>query len=253
MENLLSAQRASINWLEISTSLKKPIEECKTVWNEIVKNNQEKYQGIIETQQKNEKQESPVHKLKRNESWTEEEDKTLFELYKKHGSSWTLIASAFHGKSESNVKNRFYSTLRRITRMKLKECKNPEEAKECKQNILNYVDEAINYGHNCFNKRGRPKKSQEIPEDSQRPISEVPQDLPPPLPVLPKPEINLTSPTYKAVVSLAEPRRNFGNESLSGIHENSTTISKEVNDAIIDLLNAQQKVINLLFEQLKRK
>lgn len=47
--------------------------------------------------------------------WTKEEDELIFELYKKHGSSWSRIAKLVPGRTENSIKNRFYSTLRRLT------------------------------------------------------------------------------------------------------------------------------------------
>lgn len=91
--------------------------------------------------------------------WTEEEDVKLFKLYKEKGSVWSVIAKDFKGRTENNIKNRFYSTLRRIARKKAKESFSETFINKCKQNLLNYIDDAIEYGHHCFNKRGRPRKS----------------------------------------------------------------------------------------------
>lgn len=91
--------------------------------------------------------------------WTEEEDRKLFTLYKQEGSAWSTIAREFPGKTERSVKNRFYSTLRRIARKKNKSTKCSDKSMFHKHNILSYVDEAIEYGHNCFNVRGRPRKT----------------------------------------------------------------------------------------------
>ena len=52
--------------------------------------------------------------IKRGE-WTDEEDELLFNLYKKFGSAWSKIAKHFRGRTENNIKNRFYSTIRRLT------------------------------------------------------------------------------------------------------------------------------------------
>eukprot|EP00826_Nyctotherus_ovalis_P004765 TRINITY_DN11050_c0_g3_i2.p1 TRINITY_DN11050_c0_g3~~TRINITY_DN11050_c0_g3_i2.p1 ORF type:complete len:143 (+),score=18.30 TRINITY_DN11050_c0_g3_i2:685-1113(+) len=66
-----------------------------------------------------------------------------------------MLAKYFEGRTEKNIKNRFYSTLRRIARKKGRNQKNPDAIKP---NILDYVDDALEYGHSCFSKRGRPKK-----------------------------------------------------------------------------------------------
>lgn len=89
--------------------------------------------------------------------WTEEEDIKLFSMYKTEGSRWAVIAKSFKGKTKDNVRNRFYSTLRRIQRKKLKEAK-VGGAANAKKGLLEYVDDAIKFGHYCFCKRGRPRK-----------------------------------------------------------------------------------------------
>jgi hypothetical protein len=86
--------------------------------------------------------------------WTEEEDIKLFQMYKEFGTRWAVIVKYFKGKTKDSLRNRFYSTLRRIAR---KKCKDGPTSVRTK-NLLELVDDAIKYGHNCFCKRGRPKK-----------------------------------------------------------------------------------------------
>ena len=47
-------------------------------------------------------------------AWSTTEDAHVFDLYARLGAKWTLIANEFNGRTENSVKNRFYSTLRRI-------------------------------------------------------------------------------------------------------------------------------------------
>lgn len=104
---------------------------------------------------------SATSRVKSQIKWSEEDDKKLFTLYKQKGSLWSLIARKFDGRTESDVKNRFYSTLRRIARKKTKDMKACDRvnSNKIKHNILDYVDEALEYGHTCFSKRGRPRKT----------------------------------------------------------------------------------------------
>jgi hypothetical protein len=47
-------------------------------------------------------------------NWTSVEDFMIFKSYKEYGSKWARIASFLKGRTENSIKNRFYSTLRRI-------------------------------------------------------------------------------------------------------------------------------------------
>jgi hypothetical protein len=47
-------------------------------------------------------------------NWSAKEDYNIFYLFAEYGSKWSKIAMHFPGRTENSVKNRFYSTLRRI-------------------------------------------------------------------------------------------------------------------------------------------
>lgn len=47
-------------------------------------------------------------------NWTAEEDAMIFKLYNKHGPRWSVISKMIDGRTENSVKNRFYSTIRRL-------------------------------------------------------------------------------------------------------------------------------------------
>lgn len=95
--------------------------------------------------------------------WTEEDDQKLFMLYKEEGSHWSVIAQHFLGLNENQVKNRFYSTLRRLATKKALSNPNGEQfVKTKKKDLIEFVDEAILYGHSCRSKRGRKRKQRPI-------------------------------------------------------------------------------------------
>lgn len=46
--------------------------------------------------------------------WSEEEDALIFQMYQKLGPKWTIIAKCLEGRTENSIKNRFYSTIRKM-------------------------------------------------------------------------------------------------------------------------------------------
>jgi hypothetical protein len=47
----------------------------------------------------------------RDKSWTAEEDEQLVQLQEKMGNHWSRIASAMKGRTDNQVKNKWYSTV----------------------------------------------------------------------------------------------------------------------------------------------
>ncbi len=94
--------------------------------------------------------------------WTEEETQKLLMLYKVHGSRWSMIALRFPGRTENDVKNRFYTTLKRVaTRAQLEDpLRFTSSFIKCKTNLVQFVDAAIMYGQLLPSKRGRKKNSE---------------------------------------------------------------------------------------------
>ena len=116
--------------------------------------------------------------------WTEDEDRRLFILYKSLGSKWSLVAKELPGRSENEVKNRFYSTLRRIATKKSQG--SSSKVQQRKATLLQYVDDAIEYGHSCSSKRGRKKKQSNSPRAEEASVFK-------PFPVSPKPCLPVAS------------------------------------------------------------
>jgi hypothetical protein len=46
--------------------------------------------------------------------WKNEEDALIFQMYQNLGPRWTLIAKQLPGRTENSIKNRFYSTVRKM-------------------------------------------------------------------------------------------------------------------------------------------
>jgi len=78
-------------------------------------------------------------------AWTEEEDFNLFAYFEKYGSKWSQISSKLSGRSENSIKNRFYSTLRRISLEKNKVDKKNQKnfATLNLQDLLKFLPDAL--------------------------------------------------------------------------------------------------------------
>jgi len=48
--------------------------------------------------------------------WSDREEKAMFEAHQQHGNKWTEIAKCFPGRTDNDIKNHFYSMLRRSLR-----------------------------------------------------------------------------------------------------------------------------------------
>mmetsp|Transcript_732 Transcript_732/g.687 ORF Transcript_732/g.687 Transcript_732/m.687 type:complete len:190 (+) Transcript_732:418-987(+) len=55
--------------------------------------------------------------------WTDEEDELIYTLHQRYGCSWSKIAKFVPNRTENTIKNRFYSTLRKITNDRMKAVK----------------------------------------------------------------------------------------------------------------------------------
>ena len=116
--------------------------------------------------------EGKLKKQKRVLKWSKEEDDKIFHLYKQYGSAWSKIALEFSEKSENQIKNRFYSTLRRVATKKMAK-KNYSHKRSIELGIyslVRYIDDAIEYGRDCYAKKGRKRRGKHSPtkEGSER-------------------------------------------------------------------------------------
>ncbi len=77
-------------------------------------------------------------------NWSAKEDYQIFQLYNQYGSKWAKIASYLNGRTENSIKNRFYSTLRRIAYEHQKKITDNTKNKiRYQKDLLKYIPQAI--------------------------------------------------------------------------------------------------------------
>lgn len=98
---------------------------------------------------------------KDSKEWSEEELKKVFDCYKKHGAKWSKVAESFPGRSANDVKNKFYTTLKKVaTRAQLENpTKYDSSFIKCKRNLIQFIDLALEHGFELSSKRGRKQKA----------------------------------------------------------------------------------------------
>lgn len=78
--------------------------------------------------------------------WTKEEEELLAELHEKYGNKWSKIAAEMPGRSENQVKNKFYYT----TKKALLQSKNQEQEQEVFVDIMSPQQSIDNEITDCF-------------------------------------------------------------------------------------------------------
>lgn len=94
--------------------------------------------------------------------WTVEESQLLFKLFKDYGSRWVVIAKFLRRHDENDIKNKFYTTLKRVaTQAQLEDpVQYTSQFVKCKKNLTQFVDAAMKFGHLLSSRKGRKKKSE---------------------------------------------------------------------------------------------
>eukprot|EP00826_Nyctotherus_ovalis_P037063 TRINITY_DN3353_c0_g1_i7.p1 TRINITY_DN3353_c0_g1~~TRINITY_DN3353_c0_g1_i7.p1 ORF type:complete len:229 (-),score=5.48 TRINITY_DN3353_c0_g1_i7:127-813(-) len=108
---------------------------------------------------------------KTNGEWEDEEMERLFNCYRLYDTKWSQFVHLFPGRSESNIKNKFYGVLKKVaTQAQLEQ---PEKFSpnfiKSKKNLIQFVDLAITHGHLLLSKRGR-KQNTERATAMEKPI-----------------------------------------------------------------------------------
>jgi hypothetical protein len=103
-------------------------------------------------------------------NWTSYEDYMIFKLYNEYGSKWAKIASFLKGRTENSIKNRFYSTLRRLAYEDQKKeniTQLPRDKFISQKDLLNYLPKAIKEKEHYYNlEKDNVKTENTLSEDS---------------------------------------------------------------------------------------
>lgn len=94
---------------------------------------------------------------------------TLFQLYKSLGSRWVAISKYLPRHTEGDIKNKFYTTLKRVaTQAQLEDPVHYDSHfVKCKKNLIQFVDAAIQYSHLLSSKKGRKKNCDKLKARSE--------------------------------------------------------------------------------------
>lgn len=91
--------------------------------------------------------------------WTDEEIERIFACFKIYDTKWSTFVHKFPGRTESNIKNKFYSLLKKVaTQAQMEDpiSYGPYFIRS-KKNLIQFVDAAIMYGKQLSSKRGRKR------------------------------------------------------------------------------------------------
>lgn len=95
-----------------------------------------------------------LNPLLKKGSWEPEEDYIIFKLFKKLGSKWSIISNYISGRTENSIKNRFYSTLRRIAaESKTLDKKSQKRNQEDQSKIKLSLDTLMEYFGDAYNEK----------------------------------------------------------------------------------------------------
>lgn len=85
-------------------------------------------------------------------------------MYKQLGCRWVAISKYLTRHTEGDIKNKFYTTLKRVaTQAQLEDpIRFNSDFEKCKSNLVQFVDAAMQYGHLLSSKKGRKKNSDKV-------------------------------------------------------------------------------------------
>lgn len=144
-----------------------------------------------------EEQKDEPMETERKAEWSNDELQKLFQLVKKEGSKWTKLQKYFPGRTNTDVKNKFYCELKKVaTQAKLED---PERYDDnfifCKSNLMQFIDIACKQGHRLSSKKGRKTIEDRAEARKRKHIFTNPKESSPSKEVDKKIEENIVHPT----------------------------------------------------------
>jgi len=179
-------------------------------------------------------------------NWTKEEDELIFDLYQKHGSSWSKIAKFIPGRTENAIKNRFYSTLRKLAADKKKGKEDTKddvsikEAEEDKMEIeVKEQEDASASGQNLTVLYKLLHDKTAVPEHEETKVENVASDT--------KPLMNEMK--SKLSVKKNEQVINASGEKTRGKKSKRNTFEQNMQEANLKSMSGEMEESDLEFEE----
>lgn len=108
-------------------------------------------------------------------NWTQEEDEIIFQQHKVVGNQWALIARHVRGRTDNAVKNRYYSTMRKLKRQKAKSQKTQiQDQKRLKRTESRNLRIETNLPTSLYNE---PASCYNVPINWDQPVQLSPSGL----------------------------------------------------------------------------